>query len=301
MLAIVIPYYKITFFEETLESLQHQTNKEFRVYIGNDASPEDPKVLIESYQPSLDIKYKRYDTNVGSSSLVGQWDRCIDMTGKEEWVMILGDDDMLSENFVETFYKELPDFKDKTNLVRFASRIIDEKKNVTSEVFKHPKWEHPATAFFRRFKGETRSSLSEYIFKKDAYLKYGFKDFPLAWHSDDCAWIDFSEGKDLYCINETEVLIRLSDESISGKDDNLEAKSEAKQIFYTYMLRHKLSMFTIPQRRFLLEAYENTIKRKRKLSLAEWRFLGDKYLKYTDGNSIKKFLKRKLRAQLNSK
>lgn len=219
------------------------------------------------------------------------------MTGKEEWIMILGDDDMLSEEFVETFYKELQDFKERTNLVRFASRIIYEKTNETSEVFKHPKWESPATAFFRRFKGETRSSLSEYIFKKDSYLKYGFKDFPLAWHSDDCAWIDFSEGKDLFCINEAEVLIRLSGESISGKNDNLEEKSEAKQMFYTYMLRHKLSMFNIPQRKFLLEAYENTIRNYRRLKLKEWIFLTDKYVRYTDAESIKKFFKRKLRSQ----
>ena len=42
MLAIVIPYYKYTFFEETLLSLQNQTNKKFNVYIGDDASPENP-------------------------------------------------------------------------------------------------------------------------------------------------------------------------------------------------------------------------------------------------------------------
>lgn len=41
MLAIVIPYYKITFFEDTLESLAHQTDKRFKVYIGDDASPKN--------------------------------------------------------------------------------------------------------------------------------------------------------------------------------------------------------------------------------------------------------------------
>jgi len=40
MLAIVVPYYKLTFFEETLKSLKSQTNKKFKVYIGDDASPE---------------------------------------------------------------------------------------------------------------------------------------------------------------------------------------------------------------------------------------------------------------------
>lgn len=42
MLAIVIPYYKINYFEETLKSLSNQTDKKFKVYIGNDASENDP-------------------------------------------------------------------------------------------------------------------------------------------------------------------------------------------------------------------------------------------------------------------
>jgi hypothetical protein len=35
MLAIVIPYYKRTFFEETLQSLANQTDKRFQVFIGD--------------------------------------------------------------------------------------------------------------------------------------------------------------------------------------------------------------------------------------------------------------------------
>ena len=44
MLAIVIPYYKLTFFEATLQSLADQTDKRFMVYIGDDASLESPDI-----------------------------------------------------------------------------------------------------------------------------------------------------------------------------------------------------------------------------------------------------------------
>ena len=47
MLAIVIPYYNMQFFEETLQSLSSQSDQRFRVYIGNDASPDNPEFLIE--------------------------------------------------------------------------------------------------------------------------------------------------------------------------------------------------------------------------------------------------------------
>ncbi len=47
MLAIIIPYYKLTFFEETLQSLVNLTDERFKVYIGNDGIPEDPSYLFQ--------------------------------------------------------------------------------------------------------------------------------------------------------------------------------------------------------------------------------------------------------------
>jgi hypothetical protein len=49
MLAIIIPYYKLTYFEATLQSLANQSDKRFKVYIGDDASPEDCKHLISNF------------------------------------------------------------------------------------------------------------------------------------------------------------------------------------------------------------------------------------------------------------
>ena len=73
MLAIIIPYYKHTFFEETLQSLVSQTNKSFKVYIGDDASPENPGILLEKYQGKFDFVYYRFEENLGEKSLTQQW------------------------------------------------------------------------------------------------------------------------------------------------------------------------------------------------------------------------------------
>ena len=61
------------------------------------------------------------------------------------------------------------------------------------------------------YKHLTRSSLSEYIFSRSMYNKYGFYDYPLAWNSDDRAWLDFSDNKPIYSINESIVFFRLSE------------------------------------------------------------------------------------------
>ena len=91
MLAIIIPYYKLTFFKATLQSLVAQTDKRFKVYIGDDASPEDCSVLLQQFQGQIDFKYHRFDANLGAISLTQQWERCIALSNYEQWLMILGE------------------------------------------------------------------------------------------------------------------------------------------------------------------------------------------------------------------
>ena len=67
-LAIVIPYYKIDFFEETLKSIASQSDKHFTLYIGNDASPNDPLPLIKQYFEEEDYHYFDYENNLGGQN-----------------------------------------------------------------------------------------------------------------------------------------------------------------------------------------------------------------------------------------
>ena len=110
MLTIVIPYYKISFFETTLKSLSSQTNKNFKVVIGDDASPNNPLQLLEKYKDDFDFIYKRFDSNLGSMSLVNQWNRCLEINTLSQWTMILGDDDVLDPNVVQAFYDTILNF-----------------------------------------------------------------------------------------------------------------------------------------------------------------------------------------------
>ena len=107
-LAIVIPLYKIDFFEETLNSICNQTDKRFNLYIGNDASSSDFEEIIKSYKEKFDFTYQFFKNNLGGEGrLVEQWERCIALSNNEEYIQILGDDDFISSNFVETFYQIL--------------------------------------------------------------------------------------------------------------------------------------------------------------------------------------------------
>ena len=234
ILAIVIPYYKINYFEETLKSLSNQTDKRFKVYIGNDASENDPIEIIEKYSVKLNLDYKKFDDNLGSISLVKQWNRCLELLGNEEWVMILGDDDVLSNNVVESFYEKEKEFKNSISVVRFATYKIDENSFIYTHLYTNPEIEKSTDIIVQ----QKRSSLSEYIFSRKKIDAIKFKELPLAWYSDLLAVLEFSEYGHIFSINSAYLKIRISENSISGKNDNLSKKEEAKYLFYKYLFEN---------------------------------------------------------------
>lgn len=241
MLAVIIPYYKLSFFEATLESLANQTDKRFKVYIGDDASPENPFELLEKYNGKFIFVYHRFNDNLGVISLTQQWERCIKMTSNEEWLMILGDDDVLANNIVEEFYNNIEEVEQKgINVIRFASQKIGEKGKVTSKIYEHPKIEKAVQFLFDK----TRSSLSEYVFRKSQVVKIGFKNFPLAWYSDVLAVFEFANFDTVFSINDSIVYVRISELSISGSSWYKEQKTQAKFEFYYYLVKNKHSCFS---------------------------------------------------------
>jgi len=300
MLAIVIPYYNYKYFEHTLISLVNQKNKNFNVYIGNDASPDDPTLLIEKYSKELNIQYYQFNENLGANSLTKHWDRCISLSNKEDWIMLLADDDFLDSLVVENWYKYFDIFKNKSNVVRFASQIIYEDTETNTKVYNHPTWEKSTKSFFRKYKNISRSSLSEHVFKKSIYSKIGFYDFKLAWHSDDLAWIEFSGDMPIYTINDSVVYIRLSTSSISGREDNLELKKLASIQFYKILIKSSKKEFNKDKRFQLLRKYEDLLLLNEKMLFSDWMFLFYLYLLFFNIYNIKKFTKRFLKSYLQS-
>lgn len=276
MLAIVIPYYRKTFFKEALQSLSDQTDKRFNVYIGDDASPADPKEFIKQFSQSFRITYKRFDSNLGSQSLVQHWDRCIAMTQNEDWIMILGDDDFLSKNLVEEFYKSLQQIdKLKNNVVKFATKVVDKRgSEIYSSTCKHTNM-NANDAFYEKISDQSRSSLSEHIFRKKIYKKYGFRNYKLAWHADDMAWLEFSNFKNISCIDKAFVSIRVFDNSISGTSNNQKEKNKASYQFYSDLILRYLTHFNQQQKNLIIRIFESkqifqhgkTLKSYTKISL----------------------------------
>jgi len=235
MLAIIIPYYKLTFFRETLESLAVQTDQRFNVYIGNDASPEDPESLLKEFEGKFSFTYKRFDKNLGGTSLTQQWERCIEMMQGEEWFMILGDDDFLDVNFVASFNRVYnADLLSGLHVIKCLAKIVDEEGKVIIDKTQEVKniGNSSVDCFIAKTKGKINSSLSEHIFSVKKYKEVKFRHYPFAWHSDDFATLQFSSFGKIYILRDALCYVRMSTISISGSSDNLEQKKTASDEFY---------------------------------------------------------------------
>jgi hypothetical protein len=201
----------------------------------------------------------------------------------------------LTDNVVEQFYIHYSIFNTKTNLIRFASRTIVQKQNYKAAISYHPVWENATDAYYRKFQKLTRSSLSEYVFLKASYERHHFYNYPLAWNSDDRAWLDFSEQKPIYSINDSVVCVRLSDLNITGRKDNLALKSQSLIEFYTFLITKKSTYYTKQQRIKILRKYQSELKNLKSFDFNKGLFILWHFTINMNIGSIKKFMRLKVK------
>lgn len=218
-LAIVIPAYKDTFFAQTLQSIANQTNKDFTLYVGDDASPYNLSYIVDKYKDRIDIVYKRFEENIGGKDLVAQWKRCIEITQGEEWIWLFSDDDMMQPKCVESFYKEIEQGY-LYDLYRFDVDVIDNTNNVTNTCVAPRDVISSRDLYLLKQKGIMNSFVVEYVFSRKVYDKYnGFQNFDLAWGSDLATWMKFAEEKGAKNISGGKVFWRSSGENITTRKD----------------------------------------------------------------------------------
>lgn len=215
-LAIIIPAYKIDFFERTLQSLADQTCKDFTVYVGDDCSPADFKGLIEKYQNQLDIHYTKFETNMGGKDLVAQWERCVDLSQGEPWLWLFSDDDELEPNCVECFYKTINNTDAQSNVYHFGTFVIDDKSDIVRKSPEYPQSLYGYDYYKKKMLVKIDSFVVENIFRRSVYRRNnGFAKFDMAWGADTASWVIFAGDQPIQTIHGACVRWRQSDLNIT--------------------------------------------------------------------------------------
>lgn len=195
-LAIVIPAYKATFLRATLDSIAAQTCQDFRLYIGDDCSPEPIGSIIEQYQDKINLVYHRFDTNLGGKDLVAQWERCIAMSHDEPFIWLFSDDDVMEPNCVEALFNQIEHAKSFYDLYHFNSYRIDEEGKIELYRKKYPSVISAYEFYKGKKSGRYDSFVVENVFSRQIYEQSGgFVKFDLAWGSDLATWCVFCGNK----------------------------------------------------------------------------------------------------------
>ncbi|WP_303852223.1 glycosyltransferase family 2 protein [Seleniivibrio woodruffii] len=105
-LTIAIPCYeRYDYFEEAVNSAINQTVRCSVIVVDNGSSHNKFRDYIERLNDNR-IKYYRNEKNIG---MFGNWNKCY-LYSETEYVMILGDDDILNQGFVEEFEKAVSQY-----------------------------------------------------------------------------------------------------------------------------------------------------------------------------------------------
>lgn len=193
-LAVVIPVWRARFLGAALDSLRAQTDRRFRVYIGDDASPDNVNEVIARHGAGLDLHYHRFAANLGGHDLVGQWERCLALTQGEPWLWLFADDDELEPGGVAGFYAGTRRHP-MARLFALSTVVIDENGAVIKVLPEPQPWESAKQLLQALLRGGGREVRgADHVFARSLYEECGgFETMPRALYSDLATWVKFAD------------------------------------------------------------------------------------------------------------
>ena len=214
--SINIPAYKSKFLGKTLESVLSQTYIDYEVIIVDDHSPEDIFSIVNQFNDKR-IRYYRNEVNKGAINVVDNWNICLSYSNGD-YVICMGDDDMLSPDALEKYAYYINKYPD---VDVFHSRVmmIDELGQPIRTLQERDEYESALSLLRRRLEG-TYQFIGDFCYKKEPLIKAGgFYKLPLAWGSDDISALRAAERAGIVNINTPTFLYRVNGESISSVGD----------------------------------------------------------------------------------
>lgn len=240
LVSFVLPAYKARFLSQAIDSILNQSYPNFELVIVDDASPENLREIVASYDDAR-IKYHRNVENIGGRSLVEQWNFSIGYA-KGEYIVLAADDDIYDVKFLEqclTLANKYPEVE----LIRSGVEQIDEQNRLIGIDGILP--EHCSKYQFLYYwvKGTAFTCIGNYMFKTSALVQKKFVDFPFAFCSDVASTIMMAEKG---VANTADMLFqfRISSIHLSSNKNHLKSKLKATTMFYSWLMNLG---YTVPE------------------------------------------------------
>ena len=211
--SILLPAYKSRFLKECIDSVMAQTYSNWELVIVNDASPEDIESIIQKYTDTR-IRYYRNAQNFGAKRLVKQWNHCLSLA-KGEYVICMGDDDMLAPHCLETYAQLIADYPEVA-ILHGQTDIIDQYGQPVKHTPVRPAWESAMSLLYNRTYHYFHQFIGDFWYEKEALQACGgFYDLPYAWGSDNISAVRAAEKAGIANTEEVVFYYRDNGESIT--------------------------------------------------------------------------------------
>ncbi|NQU85768.1 MAG: glycosyltransferase family 2 protein [Mariniphaga sp.] len=212
--SIGLPAFKGKFLHESLNSVLKQSYANFELIIVNDCSPDPIREIVESYTDNR-IKYFENEINIGSESVIKNWNKCLEKASAEYFVL-MGDDDIMEPGYLEEFIKLINKYPE-LKIFHCRTKLIDENSNTTGLTPLCPDYESVYDNIWHRINGYRIQYISDFVYHTESLKKNnGFYDLPLAWYSDDVSSYIASKEKGIAYTAKPVFKFRYSSISISG-------------------------------------------------------------------------------------
>jgi len=212
LVTIAIPAYKSFFLKEAIESALKQDYYNIELLIINDASPYDIDGIVASFSDTR-IKYIKNTENLGSKSIVLNWNKCLSLA-KGAYFVLLCDDDVLMPNFLS----ELLNLASKYPLCNiFHARkynIYPDGHQEESSIW--PEFEDGESYLRNSLNKKRQHTVTEFMYRVPFFQKSGYICFPIGYYSDCATVIKISERGGIASSDKCLVKFRFSDSHISS-------------------------------------------------------------------------------------
>jgi len=240
-LAIIIPAYKPDFLTAALDSIAQQQLKNFKVYVGDDASPADLGRICAPFSSQLDLHYVRFESNLGQQDLVSHWNRCVALSS-EPWVWLFSDDDLMEPACTARLQDAIDTPGQSAEVFHFNVTKIDGAGAVLAQLPAFPPMLSGRAFALGRLRFALKSFAPDFVFAKAAFDRVGgFVNFPLAWCSDDASWVAMAGSNGICTLDGPRVHWRLSGQNISAKSKASHAQMFEALVQYLAWLHRYVS------------------------------------------------------------
>lgn len=171
LVSVAIPAYKSTFLKESIDSVLEQDYSFLELIIVNDHSPNDINNIVELYKDNR-IRYYINRTNLGKTSIVHNWNRCLSLA-KGEFFVLLCDDDVLFPDFLSTLLK-LADRYPSCSVFHSRRRLYDNQLNTYYDEDTWPEFESYNDFYSSYVESKRHHTISEFLYRTKSIIQRAF-------------------------------------------------------------------------------------------------------------------------------